>query len=359
MIGQSPALQESPYWLALLCGGSLKQGVAKKLAYHWCVEEQHPLSALLEFSPSDLGARFQLDINQAVDLLEAMRRDIPLRAALLNEQIQRGVDLITRVDVAYPEALTDRLPEEWLPYFIYYRGDMGILTEPPLAILGGRQPSPEVQKAVIELARILSQDGHHLVGAYEQGVDRLALDMAREAGTETTIILSQGMNCFDSSSGTIEKAFVKGHLLVLSPYAPDRAYSAALAKAGQVLVAALSEALVLFAPERMPSNWPLMTNFLEAGAKVFVWEGIGDDVTRAWIGAGAIPFADVSSAHDLIQDLFGVASGDDLGVRETEAEDYGDLRMMDKNAAIEVLRRSGNVPEALAQRLQGSDSGEE
>jgi len=346
-------VQEASYWLALLCDGPLKQGLAKRLIHRWCVKGQHDLSSLGELSPSDLVERFQLDVQQAADLMEAMRKGISRKTALLDDLGKRGVGLITRLDVAYPEALVEHLPEEWLPYFGFYRGDMGILTEPPLAILGGRQPPLEAQKAATELARMLSQDDHRLVGGYEQGIDRLALDAAREAGAETTIMLPMGLDRFDNVLSTMEDVFAQGRLLALSPYAPDRAYSAALARAGRVLVMALCEAMVLFAPDRAPSDWPLMTKLLEAGAKVFIWDGMDDEVTRAWISGGATPFADVSGAHDLIRDLFGMVP-DSLQVREIETEGYGDLRMMDKDAAVEVLRRSGNVPEALARRLRDS-----
>ena len=85
------------------------------------------------------------------------------------EREQIGV--VTHVDVAYPEALIQHLPKEWLPYFLFYRGDLSILTEPTLAIFGGVSPSSRAQEMSDALAELLTRERYPVIRSKEEWYD--------------------------------------------------------------------------------------------------------------------------------------------------------------------------------------------
>ena len=345
--------REAAYWLDLLCDDHLKRRLVKSVIHRWCIEEKCSLSSLFALSQSDLMQQFGLSAQQAERLL-AIEQRASSQSSLLDDLSRRGVGLFTRADVAYPDALVERLPEEWLPYFCFYRGSLTNLTEPGLAILGSMHPSPDAQKVARRLAGMLAQDGHHLIGGYDKGIDRLALDAACDVGGQVTLLLPLGINRFDNVASPIEEALRTGRGLLLSPYAPNAEYSESLARARRALVAALGEVLLLVAPDHGPDEWPAIAKLAGATGNVFVWAGSDAERARAWIEVGAIPFEDAASARKLVLDLLGAVpapSANDRGDMG-DLEDTEPILFEDADSAIEVLGKSGNVPEVLARRLR-------
>jgi predicted Rossmann fold nucleotide-binding protein DprA/Smf involved in DNA uptake len=347
---------DAPYWLALLGASPLSRQVAKRVIQHWCLQENQPLANLFQLPESELAHGLNLTERDAA-LLKAVETLVPDQARLLDELARLDVQMLTRVDVAYPEALVERLPEERLPYLLFYRGNPALLTQPGVCILGADDPAPQARAVASRLAETLATDRHHLVGGYAQGVDRLALDVARSNMGRVTMVLPVGIRVFARVLAALEGDIQGGRLLVLSPYAPDAPLSDAAAAARLTLAAALADAVVLVAPSVTPSELLVGGEMREPGRGVWVWSGHEDPITAMWREAGASPFAEADEARAGVTALFGArpaeldkegGSIDDLyGVEPIAFEDADD--------AIEVLGRSGRVPDVLARRLRERD----
>ncbi len=350
-----PAL-DAPYWLALLSASPLNRSLAKRIVHKWCIEENQPLATLFQLPESELAHGMSLSETDAA-LLRGAERLAPDQARLLDELAAIDVRMLTRVDVAYPDSFAERLPEERLPYFLFYRGNTGLLSQPGVALLGAEDPSPEAQALASAIALTLAGDRHHLVGGYGQGVDRLALETARAAEGRVTMVLPVGIRVFARVLAALEGDIGAGRLLVLSPLGPDVTGGEAAARGRLTLVAALADALVLVEPRLTPSELLPDGQLRGVGRGVYVWSGSGDPITQMWQEAGARPFASAAEAADLVTGLFGVrpaeldrdgGSIDDLyGVEPIDFDDADD--------AIETLGRSGRVPGALARRLRERD----
>ena len=346
---------EAPFWLALFGDRQPDRRLAKRVAHRWCVVEGKPLPALFDLSQIDMRERFGLSAHQTAQLL-AVVQEVPSQVTILEGLRLQGVDLIHRAGVAYPEALVERLPEDWLPYFLLYRGDLTLLTQPGLTVMGARQPSPEAESLARAVARGLSQKDHHLVGGYDQGVDRLVLDVACGVGGKATAIVPVGLSHATGIMAADPSATRKAHALVLSPYSPDATHNTVRAEARSVLVMALSEALLLIDPDRGPDEWPSFADFLGWGGKAFIWSGSDGERLRAWMDTGAKTFADASQAQERVDDIFGVTpvSLDAEAGEKPESIDPQPFAFNDAESAIEMLGRSGAVPQILARRLRES-----
>jgi DNA processing protein len=343
---------EASYWLALLHASALRRAVAKQVLWRWGVEQGRPLEELLELPIAEIAQQLALDAQQAVQIAEASR-SVPAYAALLDTLAQQGGGVLTRVDVAYPESLAQRLPEERLPYVLFYRGNPTILAESAVAVLGGATPDAAAQDMVRALAEALVAEGYALAGGYDRGCDRLALDAARGAGGQAVLVLPLGLAQFGKALDAMQEALQSGRVLALSPYSPETTYSDALAEARLPVLLALSEAVYLVAPEHDPANTPALAEARAQGKPVFIWAGVGSACTHAWIAAGAVPFVDIAQATALLVDL-----GDPTPSASAAAEPpAGDgaappTSFAGADEAIKALGSSGKVPDVLARRLR-------
>jgi predicted Rossmann fold nucleotide-binding protein DprA/Smf involved in DNA uptake len=353
---------DAPYWFALLTDKHVPRTTAKMLIYRCCLEEGSPLALLLDMQLGEMAERYEMPVDMARRVLSALQT-APAASARLDQLDEQDVHLMLRADVAYPEALAERLAERWLPYYFFYRGDLELLTEPGVCILGGRQARREAMALAAGLGRSLAERKVPLLGGYDQGVDRAALDAAREVGGRLTIMLPLGLVPFAGVARSMQAEIAEGRLLLLSPFEPEAAHSPALAEARQVPLVALAEALVLIAPETAPEDWATLPPFLLAERRIFIWSGTDAEVARAWVERGAIPFDDARGLHRRLNELFGQAAADpmepDTAPVEADAElaidalpDVEPIAFTDAESAIETLGRTGRVPDILAGRLR-------
>lgn len=347
---------DAPYWLALLGASPLSRQVAKRVIQHWCLQENQPLATLFQLPESELAHGLNLSERDAA-LLKAVETLVPDQARLLDELARIDVQMLTRVDVAYPETLVERLPEDRLPYLLFYRGNPALLTQPGVCLLGADEPTPQAQGVASRLAETLATDRHHLIGGYAQGVDRTALDVARGNMGRVTMVLPVGIRVFTRVLAALQGDIQAGRLLVLSPYAPDAPLSDAAAAARLTLAAALADALVLVAPSATPSELLIGGEVREPGRGVWIWSGHDDPISAMWREAGAAPFEDADDARAQITALFGArpAELDKDGGSIDDLYGVEPIAFDDADEAIEVLGRSGHVPDALARRLRERD----
>ena len=96
-----------------------------------------PAAALTDgMPPAELG----LDHDQQ-QLLRSALTSATEHASTLNGLLVHDIHLLTRADTADPELLPQRLPEDRLPYTLYYRGNLELLCLPGIAVTGALQPS--------------------------------------------------------------------------------------------------------------------------------------------------------------------------------------------------------------------------
>ncbi|MFH1084476.1 MAG: DNA-processing protein DprA [Chloroflexota bacterium] len=356
---------EAAAWLALLCDGPLGRGVAKDVIHRWAVRDSQPLAELWACPAPALVERLGLDAEQAGALLAAWAAVEAHRLRLV-ELAEAGIGLVTRADVAYPELLAERLGERDLPYFFYHAGSLAVLTQPGVALLGSAHPSDEAARVAGELAARLAAGEHLVVGGYDRGVDRLALDAARGAGGQAALVLPLGMGAFRPTLAHMSAELEAGRTLVLSPYPPEAPPTPRLAEARLSLVAGLCTALVLIAPEQGPEAWPWLERWRGWGGTVHLWTGVEDEVSRRWSEAGAQPF---QRAEQVCRALAADLGAE--GAESAEAASPPDVTPIacdpaapevsssealapfaTAQEALDALARGGHVPPGLARRLR-------
>ena len=100
-----------------------------------------------------------------------------------------GCEPITRVSDLYPLHLRKRLGLE-SPGVLWARGDMGLLTQPMVALVGSRELREENWKFAAEVGRQAARQSYGLVSGNARGADRTAQESCLDAGGKVICVVA-------------------------------------------------------------------------------------------------------------------------------------------------------------------------
>ncbi len=352
---------EAAFWLALTYASGLKLARVKTLVGTWCLEGGQTLSALLELPAGKVAAQVGLSAEEAGRVTAAAGR-VSEQADWLARLEGDGVQLVTRADPRYPPALTRWLAPALQPLLLFCRGEVGLLNQLAVAVVGAQDARAETADSARELATLLAEEGLVVVGGLGRGVGQAAFDGALAAGGRTVAILPMGIGAFSAPSA----AGQDGALLV-SPFHPDAKFDETQALARYKLIAGLVEALFVVAAGETGGARQAADEALQQGKAVYVWN-VDPTVEPAAAGhpalveAGALPIADVPDILDALEAIVAATlepAGDDepQGVPQPAAQGFEEEEEeveapFDPQAALDLLSKAGRVPEALRKRLK-------
>ncbi|MCH5155806.1 MAG: DNA-processing protein DprA [Clostridiales bacterium] len=131
---------------------------------------------------------------------------------------QNNINYVTRADPIYPSMLMQKEVDP--PPVLYYKGDLSILRQPCLAVVGTRQASQYgryvTEHIVTELASAFT-----IVSGMATGIDGYAHRAALSAGGKTVAVLGSGL--FNASPASNLRLFdqICQDGLAISEYTPD------------------------------------------------------------------------------------------------------------------------------------------
>lgn len=343
--------RETTLWLALLHGTRLQRRTAKEIIARWCVRDQRRLLDLQALTSGELAEALAVSPDIATQVARALGD--ATAAEMLRRLRDEGTAIITRADAAFPEELALRLPEDELPYLLYYRGALDILSESGIAVGGSHAPEALDDAALGQLALALTGAGTPAIGGFERGADRELMLRTVTAGGQALAILPLGLAQAGAILSLARSALDTERLLLLSPFAPDTPYGERTAQARLPLVTALAHGLLLVEPDQLPEEWPGARELLARGAPVVIVSRQDSAAVQSWAALGARVADGPGAASVLLSGALAPASRA-AGVAADELPGVEPIFFQDADEAIEVLGRSGHVPPALARRLRES-----
>ena len=136
------------------------------------------------------GELLQLGLKQAT--IDALRKPEDRLIARDLEWCEAANNhIITRHDPNYPVLLT-QLPDP--PPLLYIHGDVNLLSEPQLAMVGSRNPSRSGQQTAIDFARHLASAGLVITSGLALGIDAAAHQGALDANAPTIAVMGTGLD---------------------------------------------------------------------------------------------------------------------------------------------------------------------
>jgi DNA processing protein len=180
----APALNlRRNFWLGLALTPSLGPIRARKLVEHFGGIEQVYRASLTELE----GAGLRAESAQCIALGKALE--------LAEEELVRaaaaGADIVTLDDEAYPTALKNIYDP---PLVLYVRGNVSVLSEPGIAVVGTRHPTPYGIGMANRLSCDLAVRGLVIISGMARGVDTAAHRGALEGKGKTVAVWGTGVD---------------------------------------------------------------------------------------------------------------------------------------------------------------------
>ncbi|CAG7603203.1 hypothetical protein PAESOLCIP111_00576 [Paenibacillus solanacearum] len=123
---------------------------------------------------------------KGLDALEPQRLE-----ATMKQYTERGIGWITVWDDSYPQLLLETASPPWIMYYI---GDIALMSQPCIGIVGTRTPTAYGRTTAERLAQSLSANGFCVVSGLARGVDSAAHEGALREKASTIAVLGCAIN---------------------------------------------------------------------------------------------------------------------------------------------------------------------
>lgn len=140
-------------------------------------------------------------------------------AAYEKELGKRGIHFLTIEDPEYPSRLKEIGDP---PVFLYYQGDLSLLDQPCIALVGTRQMSTAGKQVTDAFVPDLVAAGVVTVSGLAVGIDAEVAKETLHAGGKTVAVLGHGLRMiYPQSNAKLAQEILKSGGLILSEYALD------------------------------------------------------------------------------------------------------------------------------------------
>ncbi len=176
-----PKVEHLKYWLALLrtpgVGSKTFQYLLDSFSPHQLFSQSHSTLAALRLKEKSI------DFIKSPDW-ELIEKDI----TWLN---QTENDIVTIYDPLYPPLLKET---DSPPPLLFVRGNKNLLTQPQIAIVGSRNPSPIGKQTAIDFSHSLAQQGFTITSGLALGIDAASHQGALNAKGFTIAVTGTGLD---------------------------------------------------------------------------------------------------------------------------------------------------------------------
>ena len=244
-----------------------------------------------DLNPEDLKA-LGYGLEMAERIVELLSEE-----ELLDHYLQRAKKLgclpVTRISEDYPLVVRKRLGLD-SPGCLWARGEVGLLKEPTISLVGSRELREENWRFAAEVGRQVALQGYVLVSGKARGADRAAQDSC----------LAHGGKVISVVADELWKQPLRENVLYLSEDDYEEAFSAHRALSRNRVIHALGlKTFVAQSGLKIGGTWDGTVKNLRFGwSPVFCYDD-GSEATKilCQMGATTVGIDDLSSIYDLSQ----------------------------------------------------------
>jgi DNA processing protein len=277
------------------------------------------------------------------DLAAAWRRSAELRtpAAVWEQCVRSGVDVVTVVDDGYPTALLD---DPRRPPALFVRGDLGVLDARRVGIVGTRNATQRGRETAARFGFELAQEGVVVVSGLAKGIDGAAHRGVLAAGVAPPVaVVGTGPDRPYPAQHAALWEDVAERGAVISEWPPGTAPDAFRFPLRNRILAALVEVLVVVESRERGGSLITAREAAERGVEVFAVPGALQ--SRAALGTNQL-LRDGAAPATETADLL-MALGLDRRREGRRRHDPRSLPSGDDRALIDACRSEPRTLEAL------------
>ena len=221
-------IQDYAYWMAFSHLPRWKTERINRLIIDILHERNISFNDFFDMNENDWSGEFNFNAKELDDLNNA-KLELPNYSFLAEDLLNQGFDLVPINSEKYSKILKLNLKTKLSPPLLYVKGNVDLLNEPSIAIVGSRKASGLSLNFTKKVAQNAVNNHEVVVSGFAKGVDRTALDSALEAYGRSIIVLPQGILTFTSGYKNYYTQLVDGDILIVSTYHPKVPWSIGLA----------------------------------------------------------------------------------------------------------------------------------
>lgn len=278
------------YWIAIAHLPQWNYFKINSLIKDIYIDKASSLEEFFALSPADWAKIYLLNEADA-GILSAAKEQLPNNAFLAETLDNQGFELIPINSPDYSPTLKNNLKLTYSPPLLYVKGNIQLLKEDSVAIVGSRNASDRALQFTDIIARKTTENYQVVVSGFARGVDKAALDGSLKYHGHSIIVLPQGVLTFGSGYKIYYKQIIGGDVLVLSVFHPKAPWRAELAMARNPIIYGLAEHIYVAESSDKGGTWSGVRDGLRKGRTIFVRQAEEDEqnANARLISQGAIP----------------------------------------------------------------------
>ena len=281
------------YWIAIAHLPRWTQERINNLVIDIIKNKQMTLQDFFELDNSLLKETFNLNEKELIDI-----NDVKQKLSNISFQVEKLLNSeykIIPIDSSlYPKIMKENLKVKYSPTVIYTKGDVKILQENAVAIVGSRDAGEDALKFTDHIAKKMANEYKVVVSGFAKGVDRQSLDSSIKYSGNSIIVLPQGILTFDSGFRKYNKEITDGGVIVLSTFPPDAGWSTGLAMARNRYIYGLAKEIYVAQTNNSGGTWSGVVDGLKKNRNVYIYYPKHNEKSAAYelikMGAKAIDY---------------------------------------------------------------------
>lgn len=260
--------KELTYWLALAHVPKIKTKKKNEII----VQLFEQGKSVIDFFESEYSVwedRYQLDKSE-VELFIDAKKELSNYAFMVEDLLEQGYNILPITSQDYSPTLKKNLGRTYAPPVIYTKGNLQIMKEKSVAIVGSRKANDNSLEFTDNVAKNASKDYKVVVSGFAKGVDKQALDSALKYKGQSIIVLPQGIATFQSGFKKYYKQIIDGDVLVLSTFYPKAPWSVQLAMARNPIIYGLASEIYVAESSEKGGTWSGVMDGLRRGRMIYV-----------------------------------------------------------------------------------------
>jgi len=274
--------KELAYWVTLAHLPKIRTRTKNEIIVH-LFEEKKTIIDFFNMIEKDWKNKFNLSDNE-INIIKSGIDDLPNNSFLVESLLEQGYKILPITSPEYSPVLKKNLGRSYAPPVLYTKGNLQILKEDSIAIVGSRKANETSLIFTDNIAKKASEDYKVVVSGFAKGVDKQALDSALKYKGHSIIVLPQGITTFKSGFKKYYKQIIEGDVLVLSTFYPKAVWSVQLAMARNPIIYGLAKEIYV----------------AESNSKGGTWSGVIDGLRKKRIIYVRKPDINEKNANNLL-----------------------------------------------------------
>jgi len=260
--------KELTYWLALAHVPKIKTKKKNEIIVQ-LFEQGKTVVDFFESEYSVWEVKYQLNKSEVELFLDA-KKELSNYAFMVEDLLEQGYNILPITSQDYSPTLKKNLGRTYAPPVIYTKGNLQIMKEKSVAIVGSRKANDNSLEFTDNVAKNASKDYKVVVSGFAKGVDKQALDSALKYKGQSIIVLPQGITTFQSGFKKYYKQIIDGDILVLSTFYPKAPWSVQFAMARNPIIYGLASEIYVAESSEKGGTWSGVMDGLRKGRTIYV-----------------------------------------------------------------------------------------